>query len=281
MTQLSMKDTLKLADGNQLPQEGFGVYKLTDQDVMDQVINTAIEAGYRLFDTAQLYENEDLLGNSLQASELTRDQYFITTKVAENNQGYDKTITSVQKSLDLLKTDYVDLLLVHWPIHTEFFETWRAFEDLKAQGLAKSIGVSNFHQTHLQYLATKAHEMPVVNQIELHPYFSQPTMRAFDVSQNIVTQAWSPLGRGLELNDDIINGIATKLGKSSAQVILRWEIQNGIAVIPKSANPKRVVENASIYDFELSDEEMAAINSLNKNQRTGHDPELVYEQAHQ
>ncbi|MEY8442562.1 aldo/keto reductase [Lactobacillaceae bacterium 24-114] len=268
---------LSLSDGNQIPQEGFGLYKVDDQKTMNEVIQTAYQEGYRLFDTAQLYGNEAMVGQSFKDLRIPRQNVFITTKVAEDNQGYQQAIDSVKQSLHKLQTDYVDLLLVHWPIQRAFFDTWRAFEEMKKEGLAKSIGVSNFQIIHLQYLATQAKEMPVLNQIELHPRLTQKPMIAFNKENNIVTQAWSPLGRGAVLNIPEIQAIADKYHKSCAQVILRWHLQNGISFIPKSTHAERIHQNADIYDFSLSDEEMSQIDQLNQYQRTGREPELTYE----
>lgn len=277
----SIKDTIKLADGNEMPMEGFGTYKLTDQATMDKAIKTAFDAGYRLFDTAQFYNNEKLLGNSIKKLELNRNEIFLTTKIPEPKQGYQSTLDAIDESLANLQTDYIDLLLVHWPIHSQFFDTWRAFEDAKKAGKVKSIGVSNYHQTHLDLLKTQANEMPVVNQIELHPYLTQKSMIAANNNENILTQAWSPMGRGATLNDATIQEIAKAHGKSVAQIILRWHLQNGVAIIPKSSTPARIRENADIYDFQLSDNEMKSIDDLNKSERTGDDPEVVYEIEHQ
>ncbi|MCK8635040.1 aldo/keto reductase [Apilactobacillus kunkeei] len=277
----SINDTVKLRDGNQMPIEGFGTYKLADQDSMDAAIKSAYEAGYRLFDTAQFYNNEELLGNSIKKLQINRNEIFITTKIPEPKQGYQSTFDAIDESLEKLQADYIDLLLVHWPVRSHFFDTWRAFEDAKKAGKVKSIGVSNYHQTHLDLLKTKAHEMPVVNQIEVHPYLSQKSMLKANKDEGIVTQAWSPMGRGATLNDDTIQEIAKSHGKSTAQIILRWHLQNGVTIIPKSSTPQRVVENADLYDFELSDHEMKLIDDLNQYFRTGDDPEVVYEIEHQ
>lgn len=277
----SIKDTIKLADGNEMPMEGFGTYKLTDQATMDEAIKTAFDSGYRLFDTAQFYNNEKLLGNSIKKLELNRNEIFLTTKIPEPKQGYQSTLDAIDESLANLQTDYIDLLLVHWPIHSQFFDTWRAFEDSKKAGKVKSIGVSNYHQTHLDLLKTQANEMPVVNQIEVHPYLTQKSMIDANNNENILTQAWSPMGRGATLNDATIQEIAKAHGKSVAQIILRWHLQNGVAIIPKSSTPARIRENADIYDFQLSDNEMKSIDDLNKDERTGDDPEVVYEIEHQ
>lgn len=272
---------LTLADGNKMPQEGFGLYKVDDQETMTAAVRQAYQDGYRLFDTAQLYGNEGQVGAAFDQLGIPRQDYFLTTKVAEVNQGYDSTISSVKESLKKLRTDYVDLLLVHWPIQRAFFDTWRALEDLEKAGLTKSIGVSNYQIIHLQYLATKAHEMPVVDQIELHPRLTQTPMLAFNQAHNIVTQAWSPLGRGVVLQIPEIQEIAKRHGKSTAQIILRWHLQRGVSFIPKSVHAARISQNADIYDFELSSDEMNQINALNTFTRTGREPELTYEENRQ
>ncbi|MFD1317282.1 aldo/keto reductase [Loigolactobacillus zhaoyuanensis] len=280
MTEL-LQPKLRLADGHTMPQLGFGVYKLADQATMNTAIAAANRSGYHLFDTAQAYGNEAILGTAFKELTIPRTELFIITKVAEVNQGYDNTLRSVERSLKLLQTDYLDLLLVHWPIHSQFFETWRAFERLKAEKIVRSIGVSNYHQTHLDYLATRANEQPVVNQIENHPYLSQEPLLAYDRKQQIVSQAWSPLGRGVVLQDPVLAKIASQHHRSVAQIILRWHIQRGLAIIPKSQNPQRISENAAIFDFKLDADEMTAIARLNRRQRTGADPEVVYEIEHQ
>ena len=268
---------LTLADGQKMPQQGFGVYKLTDSATFTQTIKDAYEDGYRLFDTAQMYGNEDDLGTALKSLNVDRDDYFITTKVAENNQGYQSAIDSVKESLRKLQLDYVNLLLVHWPINGHFFETWQAFEDMKKEGLTKSIGVSNYGMVHLQYLATQAHEMPVVDQLECHPWLSEKPMIDFNNQHHIVTQAWAPLGRGRIFEEPIIKSLAEKYSKSPAQIILRWHLQNGLSFIPKSAHAARINQNADIYDFQLTSDDMKQMNSINKNVRISQEPELVYE----
>lgn len=268
---------LTLADGQKMPQQGFGVYKLTDSATFTQTIKDAYEDGYRLFDTAQMYGNEDDLGTALKSLNVDRDDYFITTKVAEKNQGYQSAIDSVKVSLRKLQLDYVNLLLVHWPINGHFFETWQAFEDMKKEGLTKSIGVSNYGMVHLQYLATQAHEMPVVDQLECHPWLSEKPMIDFNNKHHIVTQAWAPLGRGRIFEEPIIKSLAEKYSKSPAQIILRWHLQNGLSFIPKSAHAARIKQNADIYDFQLTSDDMKQMNSINKNVRISQEPELVYE----
>ena len=276
-----LEQQFKLADGNTMPVQGFGLYKVTEQAELDRAIQAAWENGYRLFDTAQMYGNEAMVGAAINQNQLQRAELFLTTKIAEANQGYDQTLRSFEQSLRDLQVDYVDLLLVHWPLHTHFFETWQAFERLKEEGLARSIGVSNYSMAHLQYLATKANMMPVVDQIEVHPLLNQADMIKFNREQGIVTQAWAPLGRGRNLDHPVLQLIAQAVGKTTAQVILRWHLQNGISMIPKSVNPARIKENASIYDFELTTAQMEQINELNSFIRISQEPELVYERGAQ
>jgi diketogulonate reductase-like aldo/keto reductase len=264
-----------------MPQQGLGLYKVTDQENLTQVVKTAWQTGYRLFDTAQMYQNEAEVGNALQSLDVSREDYFVTTKVAEKNQGYDATLASVEQSLKDLQMDYVDLLMVHWPLHEQFFDTWRAFERLQEEGLVKSLGTSNFGMIHLQYLATQANEMPVVNQIENHPHLVQPELRNFLRENDIVTQAWAPLGRGSVLAEPVIIEIAEKYHKSPAQVVLRWHLANGTSIIPKSVHPQRVIENGDIYDFSLTVEEMITIDNLNNFTRISQEPEQVYERGSQ
>ncbi|GEO74083.1 aldo keto reductase [Levilactobacillus namurensis DSM 19117] len=281
MTLSNITDTIQLADGNQMPGLGFGTYLINDQDTMDHSIQTAWDAGYRLIDTAMLYRNEDLLGTSLQKLGLPREALFLTSKVAEIVQGYDQTMKAVEGSLKRLQTNYLDLLLIHWPVREHFFETWKALEQLKANGQVKSIGVSNYTIAHLELLALKAKEMPVVNQVEYHPYLNQQALVDYDHEQNIVTEAWSPLGRRVVLDDPMIAKMAKHHQKTVAQVILRWELQHGVLPIPKSTHAERIQENAGIFDFTLAEDEMGMIDLLNKNQRTGNEPEIVYETGKQ
>ena len=273
----SKTNLLTLADGQQMPQEGFGLYKVTGQQTISAAIDTAYQAGYRLFDTAQLYQNEAEVGQALADLRVPREELFVTTKVAEENQGYQRTIASVKDSLHKLQLDYVNLLMIHWPIERAFFDSWQALIDLKKAGLTKSIGVSNFQMIHLQYLATQASELPVVNQIERHPRLNQAPLVKFDCEHGIVTQAWSPLGRGTILSNPVLKQIGDHHHKSPAQVVLRWHLQSGVAFIPKSVHQARIEQNMDIYDFELTADEMAKIDALNDFHRTGKEPALVYE----
>ena len=273
----SKTNLLTLADGQQMPQEGFGLYKVTGQQTISAAIDTAYQAGYRLFDTAQLYQNEAEVGQALADLRVPREELFVTTKVAEENQGYQRTIASVKDSLHKLQLDYVNLLMIHWPIERAFFDSWQALIDLKKAGLTKSIGVSNFQMIHLQYLATQASELPVVNQIERHPRLNQAPLVKFDREHGIVTQAWSPLGRGTILANPVLKQIGDHHHKSPAQVVLRWHLQSGVAFIPKSVHQARIEQNMDIYDFVLTADEMAKIDTLNDFHRTGKEPALVYE----
>ena len=273
----SKTNLLTLADGQQMPQEGFGLYKVTGQQTISAAIASAYQSGYRLFDTAQLYQNEAEVGQALADLYVPREELFVTTKVAEENQGYQRTIASVKDSLHKLQLDYVNLLMIHWPIERAFFDSWQALIDLKKAGLTKSIGVSNFQMIHLQYLATQASELPVVNQIERHPRLNQAPLVKFDCEHGIVTQAWSPLGRGTILSNPVLKQIGDHHHKSPAQVVLRWHLQSGVAFIPKSVHQARIEQNMDIYDFELTADEMAKIDALNDFHRTGKEPALVYE----
>jgi len=281
MALTKISDTISLADGKTIPVMGFGTYLIKDQATMNTSIQAAWDAGYRLFDTAMLYRNEDILGPAFQQLGIPREGFTLTSKVAEVVQGYDRTMKAVEGSLKRLQTDYLDLLLIHWPVREHFFETWRALEQLKANGQVKSIGVSNYSVAHLELLATQAKEMPVVNQVEYHLYLNQQGLVDYDQSQKIVTEAWSPLGRRAVLDNPMLAKIAKHHHKSVAQIVLRWELQHGVVPIPKSTHPDRIAANANIFDFQLDQDEMTMIDLLNQNRRTGNDPEIVYESGKQ
>ncbi|MFC6275544.1 aldo/keto reductase [Levilactobacillus tangyuanensis] len=281
MALTKMSDTIPLADGKTIPVIGFGTYLIKDQATMNTSIQAAWDAGYRLFDTAMLYRNEDILGPAFHQLGIPREGFTLTSKVAEVVQGYDRTMKAVEGSLKRLQTDYLDLLLIHWPVREHFFETWRALEQLKANGQVKSIGVSNYSVAHLELLATQAKEMPVVNQVEYHPYLNQQGLVDYDQSQKIVTEAWSPLGRRTVLDNPMLAKIAKHHAKSVAQIVLRWELQHGVVPIPKSTHPDRIAANADVFDFELDQDELTMIDLLNQNHRTGNDPEIVYESGKQ
>jgi 2,5-diketo-D-gluconate reductase A len=267
--------TLTLNNGVQIPQLGFGVFQVPPGEVIEPV-QTAIEAGYRLIDTAAMYGNEEGVGTAIAQSGVPRDELFITTKLNNPDHGYDATLKAFDTSLSKLGIDVLDLYLIHWPLpkRNDYVDTWKAFEKLYADGRVRSIGVSNFAIHHLNRLAAETDVKPVANQIELHPGLPQLELRAFHAEHEILTEAWSPIGQGQGLLDDpTIVTIAERVERSPAQVVLRWHVQHGNVVIPKSVTPSRIKENIAVFDFELSDEDMAALTDLTGSGRIGPDPE--------
>jgi 2,5-diketo-D-gluconate reductase A len=251
---------LTLHDGVEIPQLGFGVFQVPPEETQ-RAVESALEAGYRHIDTAAAYRNEKGVGAALAASGLPREEYFVTTKLWNSQQGHDSTLTAFEASLDRLGLDHVDLYLIHWPIHAEglFIDTWRAFEQIHGEEAARTIGVSNFRIEDLELLQRETQTLPTVNQIELHPRLQQADLRAWHAEHGIVTEAWSPLAQGALLDEETIVSVAEAHGRTPAQAILRWHLQLGNVVIPKSVRPERIRENIELFDFELSDEEMAAI----------------------
>ncbi len=270
---LHLQSTTKLSNGVEMPWFGLGVYKVEEGDQVVNSVKWAIEAGYRSIDTAALYQNEEGVGQAIKESGVLREELFITTKVWNSDQGYDTTLQAFEKSLSKLGLDYVDLYLVHWPVKGKYKDTWRALEKLHEDGKVRAIGVSNFQIHHLEDLLADAKVRPVVNQVELHPLLSQVELRNYCKEQGIQIEAWAPLAQGRLLDNPILQAIADKHGKSIAQVLLRWDIQSGIVTIPKSIKKERIVQNADIYDFELSVEEMKQIDDLNEDRRFGADPD--------
>ncbi|MDQ0457318.1 aldo/keto reductase [Rhizobium paknamense] len=261
-------------DGNSIPQVGLGVWQ-TPNDGAAPAVSAALAAGYRHVDTAAVYENEEGVGEGIRSSGVARKDIFLTTKLWNNDQGFDSTLKAFDASLKRLGTDYVDLYLIHWPSPHRglFVDTWKAFVRLKEEGRARSIGVSNFYPDHLTKIIGETGVVPVINQIELHPDFQQKEHRAFHEKHQIVTQSWSPLGQGKILDNSVIGGIAKRYGKTPAQVIIRWHIDNGLVVIPKSVTPSRIEENFKVFDFALSAEDMAEIAKLDSaSARIGPDP---------
>jgi diketogulonate reductase-like aldo/keto reductase len=265
--------SITLNDGTAIPQVGFGVFKVPPEDTQ-KVVLAALEAGYRHIDTAQMYRNEAGVGAAIRASGIPRDEIYVTTKLNNDMHGYDTALWALDGSLQRLKLSFVDLFLIHWPMPAkqDYVETWTALESLKADGGATSIGVSNFQPAHLNRLLAETGTVPAVNQIELHPNFPQHELRTLHVEHNIATQAWSPLARGALLDDQSVVGLAEKYGKTPAQAILRWHIQLGNIVIPKSVTPERIASNIQVFDFELTDQEMASINGLETGVRIGPHP---------
>ena len=266
---------LRFHDGNSIPQLGFGIWQVPPT-VAAEAVESALRVGYRLIDGAYLYMNEAGLGEGLKKSGVPREDVFITTKVWNNEQGRDKARASVERSLETIGVDQLDLVLIHWPVPSQdlYVETWRAFIEMRNEGLMRSIGVSNFNADHLQRIIGETGEVPVLNQIELNPELQQPEMRAANARHGIVTQAWTPLGNGRSFEAEPITSAAARSGKSPAQVIIRWHIQLGNAVIPRSVKPARQAENLDVFDFELTDDEMTAISSLDAGLRTGPDPSV-------
>jgi 2,5-diketo-D-gluconate reductase A len=265
---------LSLNDGHAIPQLGLGVYKIADAAAADAV-QLALEAGYRHIDTAALYENETGVGRGIARAALPRDEVFVTTKVWNSDQGYDRTLRAFEVSRRKLGLDYVDLYLIHWPAPRQdlYVETYRALEKLRADGLARSIGVSNFHPHHLDRLLAETDVVPVLNQVELHPWLQQAETRAYDAAHGILTEAWSPLARGRAIGNPALDALGAKHGKSAAQVVIRWHLQLGNVVIPKSVTPSRIRENFDVFDFALDSEDLAVIAHLETDERTSRDPD--------
>ncbi|HDF8200260.1 TPA: aldo/keto reductase [Staphylococcus aureus] len=266
-----------LNNGYPMPSVGLGVYKISDED-MTKVVNAAIDAGYRAFDTAYFYDNEASLGRALKDNGVDREDLFITTKLWNDYQGYEKTFEYFNKSIENLQTDYLDLFLIHWPCEADglFLEPYKAMEELYEQGKVKAIGVCNFNVHHLEKLMAQSSIKPMVNQIEVHPYFNQQELQEFCDRHDIKVTAWMPLmrNRGL-LDDPVIVKIAEKYHKTPAQVVLRWHLAHNRIIIPKSQTPKRIQENIDILDFNLELTEVAEIDALNRNARQGKNPDDV------
>ena len=266
--------TLTMNDGLTIPQLGFGVFQIP-QDDTETAVTTALESGYRLIDTAQGYRNEEGVGAAIAASDVPRDEMFITTKLTNSEQGYDKTLAAFDASMAKLGIDVLDLFLVHWPLpmFDLYVDTWRAFEKLQADGRIRSIGVSNFEVEHFERLFAETDVVPAVNQIELHPQFPQAELRAFHAEHGILTESWGPIGQGKGLlENEHIQAVAAKVGRTPAQVVLRWHLQLGLVVIPKSVTPSRIAENIALFDFALDDEDLAAIAKVDDGTRLGPDP---------
>ena len=267
---------ITLNNGRSIPQLGFGVFQIEPKDTAEAV-STALQAGYRHIDTAEMYGNEREVGEAVAKSGLDRADIFVTSKLSNDAHLPEDARLAFELSLQELGFDYVDLFLIHWPLPTrydgDFVSTWKALEEFYRDGRARSIGVSNFQPHHLRRLHENTEIPPAVNQIEVHPFLTQDEVRGFCAEHGIAVEAWSPIGQGLELDDPTIVSIAQRAGKTPAQVILRWHIQRGDIIFPKSVTPSRVKENIDIFDFELADGDVAEISALNKDQRTGPDPD--------
>lgn len=265
--------SLPFHDGKSIPQLGFGLWQIPE-DTTGQSVHQALGLGYRLLDGAAIYGNEVGQGEGLRLSGLPRCDVFVTTKVWNAEQGFDSTLKAVDASLERLGLDHVDLCLIHWPCpnKNQYVETWRGLIQAKADGKVKSIGVSNFLPDHLKRIIDETGEKPVLNQIEVHPYLQQKELHAFHQDHGIITQSWTPLGQSKSFDDPVIAAISERLGKSPAQIVLRWHVQLGCSAIPRSTNAGRMADNIALFDFELTSDDMAAIASLDRNGRVGPHP---------
>jgi 2,5-diketo-D-gluconate reductase A len=274
MTDVTAVPTITLNNGVEIPQLGFGVFQIPPEQTKQATL-TALEIGYRHIDTAEMYGNEQQVGQAVRESGLDRADVFVTSKLNNGFHAYDDALAAFDETLSTLQFDYVDLFLIHWPLPKvgDFVETWRAMEEIYRSGRAKSIGVSNFQPHHIRRLHDETEIGPAVNQIEIHPYLTQEDVRAFDAEHDIATEAWSPIAQGKVLDDPVIERIARTHGRTAAQVTLRWHIQRGDIVFPKSVTASRVKENFELFDFELTDDDLTDISELNRDERTGPDPD--------
>lgn len=268
-------ETLELNNGIKIPQLGLGVWQSQRGEETQKAVSYALKTGYRHIDTAKIYGNEYDVGKAIKESEIPREDIFITTKLWNIDHGYSQTKTAFETSLKMLDTDYIDLYLIHFPIGGAIYETWKAMEELYKDGYIKAIGVSNFNQEHLDYLMNNANIVPMINQVEYHPYLSHDSLQNYCKKLNIILEAWSPLGSGRFIDDLNFKKIADKYHKTIPQVILRWEIERGVVTLPKSVHQKYIKENIEIFDFKLDSADIGYINSLNRDWHTGTNPDLL------
>lgn len=273
----NLQDTTTLYNGVKMPGLGIGVFKVEEGPELVDALKFAIKHGYRSIDTAAIYQNEEGVGQAIQEglaeTGLSREELFVTSKVWNADLGYESTLAAFETSLKKLQLDYLDLYLIHWPVAGKYKDAWRALETLYKEGKVRAIGVSNFQVHHLEDLMKDAEIKPMINQVEFHPRLTQEEVRAFCKANEIQVEAWSPLAQGQLLDNPVLQEIANHYNKSIAQVIIRWDLQNGVITIPKSTKEHRIVENADVFDFELSNEHMEQINQLNENTRVGPDPD--------
>ena len=269
----SIKDCTQLNNGLQMPWLGFGVLNIEDGQVVEQAVVNALESGYRSIDTATVYGNERGVGRAIRESGIPREDIFLTTKVWNDAQREKRTMAAFEKSLERLETEYVNLYLVHWPVEDCYQETWQVMQKIYQSGRAKAIGVSNFMVHHLEDILGDNQTAPSVNQVEFHPFLVQPDLLEFCRSHNIQVEAWSPLMQGEIFTEQTVQKLAEKYRKTIAQIVLRWDLQHEVVTIPKSTHPKRIAENAQIFDFEISQADMDMLDALDEGKRVGPDPE--------
>ncbi|WP_375406628.1 aldo/keto reductase [uncultured Amnibacterium sp.] len=274
MTTTASVPTITLNNGVEIPQLGFGVFQIPPEETRAATL-TALEVGYRHIDTAEMYGNEEGVGQAVRESGIDRGEIFVTSKLNNGFHAREDALAAFEQTLGALDIDYVDLFLIHWPLPAvgDFVETWKALEEAYAGGKVRAIGVSNFQQHHLNRLLAESTVIPAVNQIEVHPYLTQDALRAFDSEHGIATEAWSPIAQGKVLGDPVIERISRRVEQTPAQVVLRWHVQRGDIVFPKSVTKERVEENFALFDFELNDADMSDISALDKGERTGPDPD--------
>ncbi|WP_308422814.1 aldo/keto reductase [Paenibacillus nasutitermitis] len=268
----NMSDRARLHNGVEMPWLGLGVYQMDEDKQVVEAVQSALSLGYRSIDTATLYQNETGVGEAVASSGIAREEIFITTKVWNSDQGYESTLAAFETSRRKLGLDYIDLYLIHWPVKGKYKDTWRALEKLYAEGAVRAIGVSNFQPSHIEDIMADSQVIPMVNQVEYHPKLAQKPLLAFCQFHGIQLEAWSPLMNG-KLDDPLLHQIAAQYGKTAAQVVLRWDLQNGVVTIPKTVHPGRMKENMDLFDFELSPQDMALISQLDQSVRLGADPD--------
>ncbi|MCC3373328.1 aldo/keto reductase [Cohnella sp. REN36] len=268
----SLQAAATLRNGVKMPWLGLGVWKMSNDAEVVNAVRAAIDAGYRSIDTAMIYRNEEGVGQAVKESGVPREELFVTTKIWNDDQGYDQALAAFEASKRRLGLDYIDLLLIHWPGKDKFVDTWRALEKIYADGQVRAIGVSNFKVHHLETLARHSDLAPMVNQIEFHPLLTQRDTLAYCRDHGIQLEAWSPLMQG-NLDQPVLQELAAKYGKTPAQIVLRWDLQQGVVTIPKSSNPRRIAENAELFDFSLTEDEVRRIEGLNEDRRFGADPD--------
>jgi len=267
--------TVKLNNGVEMPYFGLGTWQSNEGHEVKNAVHYALDAGYRLIDTATLYQNEKSIGEAIKENGVAREKLFITTKVWNDDQGFENTLKAYDHSLKLLGVETIDLYLIHWPVTGKYLETWRALEKIYKEGRVRAIGISNFLPVHLAKLLPEVEIMPAVNQMEFHPYLIQQELIDLCSENNIVYQAWSPIMQGMVFDIPLLKQLGKKYRKNAAQIVLRWDLQKGVPTIPKSVNQARIISNSEIFDFELTAEEVALIDSLDKNHRFGYDPMMV------